>query len=485
MQERFRLLPPLMIVLALAGLSSWGAFPAVGQSSPVLAPIGAYARPSATSTKFVSQVMLEGNDAVDDAFILQQIRTKNGRPLDQDAIHEDVRSLYRTGRFLDVETKVIDQPDPSQVIVVFHLVERPVVKEIVFVGNTQIKDRYLLKELGLAIGDGLDPYAVTDGRRKIEDYYREKGFTDVRVEIAEGQDVDDRRVVYVINEGHRRRIRWTSFVGNTVASDARLRTQIESKPPILWVYKGEVDEEEIERDVKRITNYYRGLGYFQAKVGRIIKPTKSGNWIDLTFVIDEGDRYKIRDIHFLGNEKFATDDFLADLKLKPGEFFDQKKLDLDRSNILNIYGGIGHIFADIQPETRFLDEPGELDLVYNVEEGDRFRVGTINIHIEGDNPHTRLNTVRNRLSVLPGDIVNVNEVAASERRLRAAQIFWDSTSGSPPPRIAYGTPHLDEDSATAANDSSTASRYRGQSPDSGMRGLGEQEAASAIVRRTR
>ena len=91
----------------------------------------------------------------------------------------------------------------------------------------------------------------------------------------------------VIDEGDRQRIYSTRFVGNTIVSDSRLKTQIKSKPGILWVFKGQVDRQEVDEDVDRLTAYYRSLGYFRARVGRELEYSESGKWLTLTFVIDE------------------------------------------------------------------------------------------------------------------------------------------------------------------------------------------------------
>ena len=84
--------------------------------------------------------------------------------------------------------------------------------------------------------------------------------------------------------------------------------------------------------------------------------------------------------------------------------------------IQELYGSHGYVFADVQSETVFLEEPGEVDLLYHIDEGEQFRVGRIIVHIAGDNPHTRIQTAMNRMSVRPGDIMDIREIKASERR---------------------------------------------------------------------
>ena len=106
-------------------------------------------------------------------------------------------------------------------------------------------------------------------------------------------------------------------------------------------------------------------------------------------MIDEGPRYRIRDMSVVGDEKFDAQQLLAQLKLKQGDYFNLDKMQLDENALRDAYGSQGHIFADIKASPRFLEEPGQLDLVYQIEEGDMFRVGKINIHVAGDSPHTR------------------------------------------------------------------------------------------------
>jgi len=138
-------------------------------------------------------------------------------------------------------------------------------------------------------------------------------------------------------------------------------------------------------------------------------------------------------------------------------------MQIDENALRVAYGGQGHIFADIKASPRFLEEPGQLDLVYQIEEGDMFRVGKINIHVAGDSPHTRRDVVLNRLSLRPGDIVDIREVRASERRLKASDLFVSNPAEGEPPRIVIRPPSLDE--AASLAERPTDRGYRGQSPD--------------------
>jgi outer membrane protein insertion porin family len=136
----------------------------------------------------------------------------------------------------------------------------------------------------------------------------------------------------------------------------------------------------------------------------------------------------------------------------------------DVTTLRDIYGGLGHVFADVHADPRFLDDGSMLDLVYDITEGQQFRVGKINVHVAGEYPHTRESVILDRLSIRPGDIVDVREVRASERRLKASQLFETDPASGKAPRIVIQPPNL-EDAEEFVAERPGYSAVRGQSPD--------------------
>ena len=432
-----------------------------GQPPPAAGP-----SPGLPAEEPVVEVRIEGNRVVKLEKILAHIHTRAGRPYSSEQIEKDVRELNRMRLFVTV--RPLSKQVPGGRLVIFQLVERPVLQEVKVIGNESISTKTLKKEIDLKVGDAADPFAVEEGRRKVEEFYQKKGFSKIRVTVLDGNKPGDLRAIYVVNEGPKQKILWISFVGNTIASSARLTTQIKSRHPYAWIFKGEVDRKLIDEDVERLTAYYRGLGFFRARIGRELEFNDKQNWLTLTFVIDEGPRYAIRNISFVGNTKLSSDQLTAKLKLRNGQFFNQAQMTADTVSVQDQYGGIGYVFADIKAENRFLDEPGQLDLVYNVTEGDRYRVGRINVEIKGENPHTRITTVLNRLSLKPGDLVDTRELRTSERRLKASGLFLVDPSKGAVPKIVYSPPELedkDKESGMAKRPSHRTSYYRGSETD--------------------
>ena len=375
----------------------------------------------------VAEVRLTGNFSSSESRIRSKLATRAGRLYDPQSVQADVRQLL-AGLCYDVNTYQRDTPEG--VIVTFELFEQPTIQYIRFVGN-KVRSKTLLKKVGLEEGQPLNRYRVEEAARKLETFYRERGNSHVSVTIEEGVKQGSQGVVFRVEEGPRQRIFRTKFEGNTIASDARLRTQIESKPGILWFFKGQVDRDQIEEDVDRLTSYYRSLGFFRAKVTRELAFDDDQEWLTLTFTIDEGPRYVIRQVSVEGNAVFKADDLLARTELSGGDFFDQARMNLDVGTLKDIYGSQGYINANIRAEPQFFEQPGQLDLVYKIDEGKQFRVGKIRVEIDGEHPHTRQSVILNRIELREGDIIDSRKLRNSERRLKASQLFENGPIGGP------------------------------------------------------
>jgi len=431
----------------------------------------------------VVDVRIRGNKSLPLAKILPHIRTRPGRTFDLELIEEDVRRLDQTRMFVDVKTYWQDAAGGK--IVIFDVLERPLLREVKFVGCKEIRKKTLQKEAEVKVGDPVDPFAIEEARRKLEELYRSRGFAGARVTLLEGDKPEDRRAIFLINEGTKQKVWKVQFVGNTIASGDRLQTQIKTAHPFLWLFKGELDRKQLDEDVQRLTAYYRGLGFFRARIGREMEFNEKQDWVTVTFVIDEGPRYKVRNVSVLGNTKYKSDELTGVLKLKDGEYFNQAKMTADVTALQDKYGGIGYVFADIKADPRFLEEPGQLDLVYNIKEGDRYVVGKINVDIRGEYPHTQITTILNRMSLRPGDIVDIRELRASERRIRASGLFESNPAAGNAPKIVFSPPGQENEDPEQDNRREVARRpkppqrptpppggnFRGQSPDGADRQL--------------
>lgn len=397
----------------------------------------------------VSKVVVRGNRNVPEHRILANVRTRAGRYFDADILQQDINQLWKMDEIQRVNGPWTEQTADG-IVVTIEVVEKKTLHELKFVGNRAIPDRRLKKEAGITDGQPLDVFEVKMIKSRIEDYYREKGFPNTEVEILEGTGAEDESIVMVIHEDQQQRVWQVRFEGNEIASDARLKTLVKSKPGVVWLFGGLAKRQEIDQDIQRLMNYYKSLGFFNARIGRDISESNDGRWLTTTFIIDEGPRYRVRNVGFIGNERFDSEQLSSLVRLKPADdespWFNSAKMNEDVTALRDLYGSQGYIFSDVEAEPRFLEQPGEIDLVYRISEGEQYHVGNVNVHIDGNYGVTKRETVLNRLSLRPGDLIDAREIRNSERRLGAAQIFAGGDPGSPgaPPRIVVKPPELRE-----------------------------------------
>jgi outer membrane protein insertion porin family len=411
-----------------------------------------------TGKEMVAGIRVEGLGPKQRQAAMKFIKTRVDRPYDPKTVADDVRRLLISKVYHP--TVSYERVGTNGLIIIYRIHESPTIKHIKFVGNSMSK-RHLLKQCGLKVGDLRDKVIIEDAKNKLLEHYQEKGFGRVTVTIARGLALGDEGVVFVINEGQRQKVWTVQFEGNTVAPDGRLKSIIKSKPPLLYLFKGEVERQRIDGDVLRLAEYYHGLGFFRVRIARELQFDEKQKWLTLRFIIDEGPRYKVRQVTFIGPKVFPKQELYDMLIVKQGEYFDKSKLDKDVDALKDKYGALGYVFAAIEPDSRFREEPGEIDLIYQIEEGRPCIVSRVDVKIYGDNPHTRRNTILNRVSLHPGDLLNTVELRKSERRLKGSALF----KSQPPdePKITFHPP--DGEGSGLAERPTGPDGFRGQSPD--------------------
>ena len=123
-------------------------------------------------------------------------------------------------------------------------------------------------------------------------------------------------------------------------------------------------------------------------------------------------------------------------RLQTNQDFNASEMTRDVNALKDLYGSQGYINAQVQADPLFLDEPGMIDLVYKITEGKQYRVGRINVRIDGDYGVTKQSVVLSRLDLRPGDIIDVRKIRDSERRLAASGLFMAE------PAMAVSYTHL-------------------------------------------
>ena len=383
-------------------------------------------------------VSVVGNRNVSTQAIFRQLQTRKGRFYDYETVLGDVRRLNDMGPLQDVKHSVKEYPQQRGVVVTFTVRELAVISQVVFHGSRGLNKRELSGRAGLNANDPLSEFTIESARRRVLDFYREKGFNQAAVTTAIGYKSKPGAVVFRINEGPLERIRSISVEGNTILTEARLEKIIKSRGPIIGVIRhfGNVaDMKKINEDVDVLASTYHNLGYLTATVGRRLQYDESGKWLDITFVVNEGPRFKINNIQIAGNRFVSERSLRQRLKLKPGDTFDGTKMRQDVGELTYGYGELGFLYAEVSPQTVMRVEKNVVDLIYKIEEGDLWKVDQIRVNIEGEPHLMRETTMLNMLGLREGDVIDRRELEVARRRYGASPLLESNPQVANPPDI--------------------------------------------------
>lgn len=371
------------------------------------------------SADLIARLDIVGLQQAGDRYVRDVIRVRPGDPVDTKALDDAVTRLLRTGRFAGA-TYAVEHTDAGTVVT-FRLRERTVVTKIRFEGNEHFRDAELEKQLLQKPDAPVDLGAVRDGVDALISFYHEAGFNQVAVSFDDKLLDSTGELVYRIKEGTRVRIRKIEFTGNTAFASRRLRRKVETKTA-WWIFRtGAFDADKASADALAVQNFYRDEGYLDAKVRYDTKLDDTGRDMTVTFVVDEGARYRVEAVNFLGHGVFSVEELRAMITTAPDEVVKRKVVADDAHAIQDHYGELGYIYAVVRPVRVFSNEPKLVRVTFEIQEGEQYHVGRVVVR---GNARTRDKVVRRALNLYPpDDLFNLTEARAAENRLRDTRIF--------------------------------------------------------------
>ena len=388
-----------------------------------------------TVERIVGDIAIEFVDIrnVSDEAIMARLQIREGMPYSQNLIDRSIRGLYATRLFDFIEARTEDLPG-GEVRIIFTVQARFRISGIEIEGNEKVNTRRLRREVESRVGQSLDERRIRRDADKILEHYRDKGYTEARVDyrIDRNRETGQGVVTFLINEGMRLKIDEVRFVGNTAFKSSRLKKEMKTRRRwmLSWLTgSGRFDEVAFQEDLDRLRMLYLEEGYLDVSIpeSNVTLDFPQPNEILILIRIDEGRQYRVGRIQFEGNTIFPTPALFSSLSLVPGDVFSPEKLDEDIERLTNIYGSVGHLDVSVRPERRANIESGAIDLNYNIREGEKFDVESI--IIEG-NTKTKSTVIIRELALVPGRTFNLVYMKNSEAILRNTR-FFDEVQLSP------------------------------------------------------
>lgn len=384
-----------------------------------------------------------------------------------DEITQAIKRFWKHGLFSDVKI-LASKIEGDQIWLDIQLKQRPRISEVHYSGIKKSEREDLEAKLGLKKGFQVTPNIMDRTKQVIQKFFDGKGFKNVDVEIEQKDDPANEGEVIVninIDKNEKTKIHHITFEGNSALSARDLKKAMKKtnekfsffndwKTSILEMFSTKkFTTEEYENDKNNIIAKYNEHGYRDAVLLADSVWNYNEKKVDIHIKVDEGQKYYLKDIRFVGNTKYATDYLMAVLGMKPGEVYNQKKLDerisTDEDAVSNIYFNNGYLFFNADPVE--VDVQGDsVALEIRIQEGPQ---ATINKVIIKGNDRLYEDIVRRELRTKPGMLFSREDLVRSVRELAQMGHFDpENMNPVPLPDPENGTVDIEYNLVSKAND---------------------------------
>lgn len=370
----------------------------------------------------VSDIRINGLQRVSAGSVFAALPIRIGDQVDEDSLADASKALFRAGYFQDIRLSRLDN------VLLITVVERPSIASIDITGNKAIKTEDLLKGLrqaGLAEGEIFQRVTLERVRNELLRQYVAQGRYSADVETEVVAEPRNRVGLKIkINEGVVASIAHINVVGNTVFPDNVLNNLFELKTKKWYRFFSSSDKysrEKLSGDLEKLRSYYMDRGYVNMDISSTqvsITPDKKNVYI--TVNIDEGEKYRIRDIKLEGDLKLSEDTLRSLLLVQSGQVF-SRKLMVTSSELMNRrLGNDGYAFADVRgiPETH--PEDHTVSITFVVDPGRRVYVNRINFR---GNTKTADVVLRREMRQMEGGWASTYLIDQSKTRLERLGYF--------------------------------------------------------------
>ena len=467
------LVPALLIAVPAQAQST----PAPSASPSVEAALAPSVEAPAPAEGQVARVAVQGTHRIEEATVLAAIGLRRGQSLSADKVRRDIKSIYATGFFSDVRVDV--SSEGGGVAVTYTVVEKPAIRSVTSEGNKKVDDDDIKDVIDIRPFSVLNDADIKTNADKIRDKYVEKGYylADVQPVITRVTD-DLVDLTFKITENHKVVIESIQFTGNDDVPDYKIKRYMKTKVGgiLPWLSsKGAFKRDVLQQDVYTMRYVFLENGFVDVKIDDpkiYLSPDK--RFIYISVHIDEGEKYKIGKLDvkgdFVDKEGLTKDAAMQIVQGRPvasiqeeqwreatgrpkpliqleakgptlheGDTFQYTVLQQIVSNLTTLYKDQGYAFANVVPLPHTDPKTQTVDILFQIQKGDKERIGRINI--TGNDP-TFDKVVRREMLLNEGDIFRGSLLDASRARLNRLGYFKD---------IKISTPRGDGDNVLDVN----------------------------------
>lgn len=373
----------------------------------------------------VRKIEVRGNKKIEKDAVLARVKAKEGEAITEAGLKDDLVSLFKTGFFYDVKIQK-ENSSGGSFDLIYQVVEKPTIAEIVFEGNSELKTEELLENSGLKAFEILNMGKLRDAVDKLQKMYEDKGYFLAKID-AQTEDVakdETVKIVFRVTENDKVKVRKITFLGNKRLKDSFIKGRLMTNEAGYFSFmsgSGGYKQDAFDRDVQMIRLLYLNEGFVQAKVDRpqvYVTPDKKNIYI--TIRIDEGEQYEVGEVDFSGDILFPRDELSTAIEINKRKVFSYEVVQRDLMNLQAKYGDLGYAYTNVEPGTRVNEKERRVDLTYKFDKGNKVYFGTFTVT---GNSKTRDKVVRREMKIKEGELYNETRKRESLENIQRLGFF--------------------------------------------------------------
>ncbi len=373
----------------------------------------------------IAGMRVEGTENYDEFVIMGYSGLSLGQriTIPGDDLKAVAKRFWRQGLFSQVQIK-IEKVYQDKVWLIFNLKQQPRISQINYLGVKGGERKDLQQRLGLQVGNQMTPNIANRIKMVVEKYFAAKGFEKAVCNVRQRDDLSKKDEVIVdidVNKNEKIKVHRIYFTGNKVMSNRALKRTMKKtneKRDILKLFsQKKFVRSDYADDKQRIIDKYNEKGYRDAVIVADSVVPYDEKTVDVYITIDEGKKYYISSIDWVGNTVYPASVLNEVLGIEPGDVYNQKRLNKrtqeDDDAVANLYLNNGYLFYQLVPiEKTIIGD--SIGLEMRMFEGKQARINRVVIN---GNDRLYEKVVRRELRVRPGALFSKEDLVRSAREI--------------------------------------------------------------------
>lgn len=342
-----------------------------------------YLRIQEGSPSSILSLRIQGNAALARDFLLQEIRSREGKTYNPRVLESDlqrIRRLYLARKYLTarVARTVRFQEEKAGAEVEIEIHEGPRLN-ILLEGNRRVPSKKLLRQVRISSTGSYRPEVLEESKEAMIRLYQGRGyhFVEVGTPVIDPEAAGQVTVKFFIKEGPRVRVSRMDIAGNETIDTKTIREAISTRERGL--FRAAIFQEKVwQEDREKVLSLYYRQGFLQARIAeKALQFSQDRRSVRISLRISEGEQTRIREISFQGNSSVATETLRQAIQSQVALPYHRDRAEEDRAEILAVYLTQGFLRASVEVKEDFFDRKASVRLGYVIEENRRTRLGDI------------------------------------------------------------------------------------------------------------